>query len=144
MRQQPWPSQTARDRTTRRFRLYDVVALRAAQFRPNMPDNFKSCRHVFKHFRNIFIELAQTPAARRTAFLLSLVNFYFTWKMIRQGTSPRLAYRSRKNGGGRRSKRLFGLFLFLRLVAFQFFQLQLELFNLALKLFRFAAKLQPA
>ena len=70
VRQQSRSGQAARDRTARRFRLHDLVAARAGQLRPHLPDHFEARRNVLQDLRNVFAQRLQLAAAVRTGRLL--------------------------------------------------------------------------
>ena len=59
MGKQPRTCHAARDRSTRRFRLHDHIALSATHLRANMPNHLEAGRSPFQHFGNILTEHVQ-------------------------------------------------------------------------------------
>ena len=68
--QQPWPGQSALDRSRWRWRFDDHVALRAAQLWTYVTDHLEAGRGVLQHLGDIFAQFAQLAATLRTAVLL--------------------------------------------------------------------------
>lgn len=127
----------AHDRTARCFRLYDLVATRTTQLRPNLPDHFEMFRNPFQHLGNIFTKGLQFTAAVGTSFLFRQNLVRLPWQMCRQRL-PCMFCRSihiRRGQRGWRSSQL------LRAAGLQFIQPQLQLFDLPVQLLRLAPEL---
>src|SRR5271163_396517 len=84
MRQKSRTGNAARDRTARRFRLYDALTAAASEFRSNLTDHFEARRHVLQHFRYVFAEMFQFAAAVRASSLFRRILSYVTRQMLRQ------------------------------------------------------------
>ena len=107
MRQQSRPRQAALDRTTRRFRLHDAVALRAAQLRAHMTNHHETGGHVLQHLRHILAQLAQFALALRAHRFFRLVPAGFARQMIGQGAARGFRCTgSRRGGDGSRFRRV--------------------------------------
>jgi hypothetical protein len=132
--EQARPGQTVRNRTRRRQRLGDRLAIPAGELLAHMLDDFPPARIALQRLRHFLAELAQPDAAALGAGAWRRLDDALNGQIVRQ-----LAWSARCAGAsvlGRAGRGDIGLGLFLGLRVFEIFDRKFELLDEQLATFR--------